>query len=276
MLRRTCSIFLLALVAGCSAPDYSAVRNWADTASFAAEYPPAANDASLAEARHAAGRSVVSDSVLSMQQALSIYLSSLGTIAADGVLPYREDPFVELAQRAAPGSEAGAAAIRTLGGLLRRATVRNSRAPQLRETIAATDEPLQSVVGALRASVAGLATMEAEERRAVAAEYDALLLDARGAPAQRALRDLAALRDRELALRAAARANYLLVLARIAEGHALLKASARHITQEETIRQIRAAEDQLRRVSAALPRMLAAPGPVTGGETAPGGGPVGR
>lgn len=276
MLCRRLSVVIVTLVSACSAPDYSAVREWAGTASFAADYPPVANDTPLGEVRQAAESTALSDSILAMQQALSVYLSALGTIAADGVLPYREDPLVELAQRAAAANEAGSRAIGTLGGLLRRATIRNSRAPQLRDTIAETDEALQALVAALTSSVAGLEAMEAEERRAVAADYERLQREARGASAQRAIRDLAGLRDRELAIRAAARVNYRLVLNRIAEGHALLKARARHITQEESIRQIRAAEDQLRRASAVLPRAIASPGPVIGTMVPVAAGPVGR
>ena len=41
------------------------------------------------------------------------------------------------------------------------------------------------------------------------------------------------------------------VLSRIAEGHALMAARARQLSQEETARQVRAAEDRLRRAEAA-------------------------
>ena len=65
--------------------------------------------------------------------------------------------------------------------------------------------------------------------------------------------------------RAAARANYLTVLADIAAGHKLLAERLRHLTQEETQRQIRSAEAALRRAATALPRdMLALPIPQAG------------
>lgn len=188
-----------------------------------------------------------------MQDGLSIYLSALGTIAADGVLPYREDPFTHFADRARPASEAGSRAIAMLGGLLRRASRRNSQAPQLGETIAETDESVQALVTALRTAVEEAATSAAQERSTVAAAYGRLEQEARDTASRRAFRDIGAMRDREYAAGAAARAHYVLVLTRIAEGHALLKIRTGHLTQEETARQIRAAEDRLRRSAALLP-----------------------
>lgn len=109
-----------------------------------------------------------------MQEALGTYLGALAILAADGVLPYRDDMCLE----------------------------REARDPAA----------LQSV------------------------------------------RDWAALYDREFASRAAERTQYGLVLTRIGEGHALLRARASHMAQEETVRQIRAQKDSLRRASVALPR----------------------
>ncbi|MBS7790240.1 hypothetical protein KTR66_09545 [Roseococcus sp. SDR] len=47
-----------------------------------------------------------------------------------------------------------------------------------------------------------------------------------------------------------ARRQYLFVLTQVGQGHALLKAQASRITQEEAVQRIRAAEDQLRRSAA--------------------------
>lgn len=47
-----------------------------------------------------------------------------------------------------------------------------------------------------------------------------------------------------------ARRQYLFVLTQVGQGHALLKAQASSITQEEAVQRIRAAEDQLRRSAA--------------------------
>lgn len=233
------------ILAACSPPDYTAVRDWARTAGFAADYPPAAQ----APGEHAVTR----DGILAMEQALSTYLTALSTLAADGVLPYREDPFVEHAARAGRVSEDGGRAVASLGQALRRATLANAQAPQLRDTITANDAAVQALLRALSASVAALAPMEQAERRSVAETYALMRREARGAPLQVTVRDLGALLERRAAVREAARADYQRVLALIGEGHALLKARARRITREAAILEIRAAEDALRRAAAALP-----------------------
>jgi hypothetical protein len=242
-----------ALLASCSAPDYSSVRDWASTASLAADYPSIAASCLSREDGSVDPPPALSDGTRAMQDALSIYLSALGTLAADGVLPYREDPFTLLADRARPASEAGSRAIATLGGLLRRASRRNSRAPQLGETVAETDESVQALIAALRIAIEQAATGAAQERSAVAAAYGRMEQGARDAASRRAIRDIGAMRDREYAAGAAARANYVLILARIAEGHALLKLRTSHLSQAETARQVRAEEDRLRRSAALLP-----------------------
>jgi hypothetical protein len=245
------------LIAGCSAPDYTPVRDWASIASRAADYPPIAASCLNREDGSPEPPPWHSDGTRAMQDALSIYLASLVTIAADGVLPYREDPFLDLAARARLASEAGGEAIGTLGGLLRRATHRNAQAPQLGETLTGADEGVQLLIAALRTAVADAAAGSAEERGAVAGAYRQVEQETRDAASRRAIRDLAIMRDREYAAGAEARINYDRLLARIAEGHALLKARASYLRQEETARQLRAAEDQLRRSEALLPRAMA-------------------
>jgi hypothetical protein len=54
--------------------------------------------------------------------------------------------------------------------------------------------------------------------------------------------------------RISARSAYKRVLARIGEGQALLLDRVSHLAQEETARQLRAAEEALRRATALLPR----------------------
>ncbi len=73
------------------------------------------------------------------------------------------------------------------------------------------------------------------------------------------MRDVAQLRERDFVLAIAARTEYDAVLHRFAEGHALLASRGRHLSQEETARQVHAAEDALRRTAQRLPRVLAAP-----------------
>lgn len=256
----------LALLGGaCSAPDYSAVRDWARTASIVADYPSvsaplAGAPASLAATTSAdvlnaaAASRPALDGILAMQEALAVYLSALATLASDGVLPYRDDPFIPLVPRAAAADAGGGRAVAELGAFLRNASRTNMQAPEMRDAIVAADPTAQALVAALSSAVARVASGEAEDRAATAASYARLERETRDSAARQATRDLAALRDREFVHRAAARAQYGAVLTRIAEGHALLKTRARRITQEETVRQVRAAEDSLRRAAALLPR----------------------
>ncbi len=230
---------LLLLLGACSVPDYTAVRDWARTAGIAADYPPAAQAADPLPA-----------GIRAMQAALSTYLAGLATIASDGVLPYREDPFAErLAPMAAAADAAGGQAVATLGPFLRSLTIGNARAPQTREVIGTADPTVQALIAALSGAVARTAP------GGEAADAAPRAAPARDPAARAALDELAALRQLAVVARAAARERYRDVLAAIAEGHALLAEEAGRITQEETIRRVRAAEDALRRAAFLLPAL---------------------
>lgn len=238
---RLLSATLLAL-AGCNAPDYTPVRDWAATASFAVDYP------------RMAGAPQADAAILAMQQAMSVYLLAIATLAADGVLPYRDDPFLELAATTRPASERGSQAISALGTLLRRAARSNAQAPDLRANIIAADPQVQALTDALSLAVAAGAGADAAARADAAADYARLASDTRDPVALRLLSERAAARDTQLAGRQAARLQYGYILTRISEGHALLKAQAATITKDEAVQRIRAAQDDLRRNAGNLPR----------------------
>lgn len=246
-----------AFLTACSAPDYSAVRDWAGAASRTADYPTIVTSCFYRSDGSVSPTPLWGDGTLAMQDALSIYLSALSTIAADGVLEYQVDPFVQLTGRAGAASEAGGLAVGTLGGLLYRTTRRNARAPQLGETTAVADESVQALIAALRMALRDAGLHVAGERNVVAAGYIQLEYATKDPVSRQMLRELAAMRDREYAAGKAARTNYDLVLASIAEGHALLKTRNARLSQAETARDIRAAEDALRRAADLLPRAMA-------------------
>jgi hypothetical protein len=198
---RGLAVGLFALMGACSAPDYTPVRDWARSASIAADYPAAAP---------------ADDGVAAMQEALVVWLSALGVMADDGVLPYPEDPFLTVAPRAAAVDARGGEAVAALGRTLRHATRNNLQAPALRDMIRGGDPAVQVLVAALSDAVA---------RRA------AVLALPADTPAER----------------------YRALLAQVGAGHALLKDKAGEITGAETVQRIRAAEDQLRRAARALP-----------------------
>ncbi|MBV1798890.1 hypothetical protein [Siccirubricoccus sp. G192] len=257
------TMLVVLAVTACTRPDYTSVRDWASTANLAVGYPVATEPCQLPSGYVAAPRppDPRGDGVRAMQEALATYLSALSTLAADGVLPYREDPFAELASQAAGANQAGAQAVTGLGALLRKATIDNAQAPQLAGTIKQADGNLQALVAALVAAVPETDAGLTEDRRTMAATYAALEQEARDPAARQAARDVAALRDREFAARVAARHTYLSILAQVAVGHVLLKERASHLSQEETARQVRTARDRLLRAAAPLPALLVvAPG----------------
>ena len=239
----------LASLIGCGPPDYTPVRDWANVAGNAAIYPELVTRPGAALAV-----SPAADAVNAMQQALATYLQALDTLAADGLLMIREDPLAGYAPRVTTISPKGAEAITTLGALLRDRGRSLARAPQLRATIREADAPVQALIAAMQEAITALEPAETAAADQARARYQRLLREARDEPSRQILRDLAALYEAASANRAAAIKNYQTVLADIARGHALLKERVSNLTQDETARQIRAAEAELRRAGARLPR----------------------
>lgn len=207
--------FFLTLSA-CSAPDYSPVREWSATAGLAVNL----GRESLRPVRAACPPAPAGAGLEAMQEALAIYLSAIGVLADDGVLPHRENPFAELEGRAAQLDAQGAMAVASLGALLRHATRANAQAPQLRGFITRADPVVQAMVLALA--------------RAVRAQ----------APAG------------EVPDEGSARAQYARLIERVGSAHSMLRAGADDITRDEVVQRIRAAEAQLRLGVAALPRPI--------------------
>jgi len=204
---RVAGVIVALAMASCSAPDYTPVREWAATASIAVDLgreacPPDANAAGLE----------------AMQAALATYLSAIGILADDGVLPHRDDPFRETAPRAAALSAQGGAAVASLGTVLQHATRTNAQAPQLRATITRSDPMVQGLVAAL-----GAVVREPGPDEAPASETEA-------------------------------RARYARIIDRVGEGHTLLRTHSDNITVNEVVQRIRVAERQLRLAIATLPR----------------------
>ncbi|MCA3278754.1 MAG: hypothetical protein ING10_05750 [Roseomonas sp.] len=248
-MRRGLFFLPVAALIGCGPPDYTPVRDWANVAGNAAIYPELVTRPGAAPVV-----SPAADAITAMQQALATYLQALDTLAADGLLMIREDPLAVYAPRVAPISPKGAEAITELGALLRERGRSLARAPQLRATIREADAPVQALIAAMQESVTALEPAETTARDQARARYQRLQREARDEASRQILRDLAALHEAGFANRAAAISNYRTVLTDIAKGHALLKERVSHLTQEETARQIRAAEAELRRAGARLPR----------------------
>jgi hypothetical protein len=261
--RSALALLAAGLLQACGAPDYAPVTQWAASASLAADYPPAATGGPLPfiggpRADPSAEAAMRAEAIRAMQDALAAYLGALSRLAADGVLSFAENPFTDAAARAAAADEAGGRAVASVGAVLRDATRRQSRAPQLRATIAEADPAVQELVAAL-SRLAGAAGDEPGQRATLAARSAALAAEARDPATRQLLADAAALRDRAFVTRADARAAYAEVLQRIAAGHALLRDESRRLTQAETGRRIADAETALNRAAARLPRLGSAP-----------------
>jgi len=209
-MRRCLALVALLLPASCNAPDYTPVRDWARTASLAADFPAG---------RLPPPRSVdVREGAMAMREALATYLAALGRLADDGVLPYPENPFVELAPQAGRAGTGGERPVAELGAFLRRATRQNWQAPRMREAIAVADPSVQALVQAMAAAI--VRNAEPDEPPDIAR----------------------------------ARAQYAALILRIGGDHALLKARAADITDEDVVELIRAAQDRMTRSLLALPR----------------------
>ncbi len=247
----------LLLAVGCNAPDYTPVGAWASTASLAIDYPPVA--ARPDPAPQFAAPAEVSDGVIAMQEALAVYLTAISVLANDGLLTHRDDPFTEVAPRAAKASHAGGQAVAWLGTLLRHATRTNARAPEMRDFIVTADPAVQALIASLVLSAAAPADMETGMRQADAEEAARLAASARDPAARRAVLEWAALREAEAASRSEARRRYVALLRQVATGHALLKDKSSQITQPAVVQEINLGRDQLRRATLLLPRTALVP-----------------
>lgn len=132
-MRRRALLAVATLLAACDAPDYTPVRNWAMTASLAAEPPATPEEAGLR----------------AMRFALITYLSSLRILADDGTLPYWQDPFLALVPAATRRDAEGGRAVGGLGAMLRHATRDSYQAPDLRTAIGEGDPFVQALVASL-------------------------------------------------------------------------------------------------------------------------------
>ncbi|BDG72847.1 hypothetical protein [Roseomonas fluvialis] len=219
---------MLPLLAACALPPNTALQDWARTASVAVDQP-----ALLA--------GPAQDGLLAQQQALAAWLYALGVLAGEEQpLTFRAARFAPLAARAAADPTA-AEAVAALGAVLERAQAGNippaARAYSAGQAQVVEDLRLRP---AIRAANGPVQVLAASLGAAMAAGE---------APAQD-------------------RTTYRRVLDRVAEGHAMIDARTRHITQVAVAREIRDAEDTLLRLQRLLP-----PDPVVAARP-PGGGAV--
>jgi hypothetical protein len=253
LVRMSAVTVVLSLTGGCSWPNYTSVEGWAGEARFTVDYPI------IVEECTSPAQSGRGDGVRALQQVLSLYLSAIETLAADGVLPYQEDPFAKLTPRLASLNRASASAS-ALGALLRKSTISNARAPELGATIVRADEHVQVLVGVLAATVTEMAFAEAPVRMTTAEAYQALERRSHDPAVQYAIRGVAGSVDRGFAAWQSAHKIYVQAINQVADGHALLRRRAARLSQQETSRQVRTSLDALHRTGALLPRSIGSAG----------------
>lgn len=235
------AILLLVGTSGCALPRNTAIVDWARTASIAASLP--------AEAEAPATRA--------MQQALATYLLALGVLADQAVLAFDEAGFRALAE---PMPPLGADAVNRLALFLRAASdevpERWASRESSRPEPSYEDRRLAAVLWRSDAAVQSLVAALAE----ALACADVVPATAPLMPTDLALQiEWEAWRLARISDRSIARAAQGDLVRRIGEGHALLASRASAITQRETERQLRSAEDRLRQSMARLPPVAALP-----------------
>lgn len=156
------------------------------------------------------------DARLAMSEALSIHFFALGILADGGSLTFREDAYASIARRLTADPDS-ALAVERIGLLL---------------AMARDDAPPRWLVDDVRSPRPAY-----EDRRL------ANLLRGSDGPVQALLGALARSQSAEARQ----------VLLQLGEGHALMTRAARHLAQQETLRQMRAMEARLRRAVVALP-----------------------
>ncbi len=218
---------------GCALPRETALQDWSRLAAQASMPADAAGDA--------------------RRQALSTYFLALAVLVEGRALDFHEAPFMALAARL-PAAEA--AAVGDISALLRAA--RDDRPPavpprdnsgptpawedfRLRAVLRRSDPPVQLLLAALR-------------RDGPPAPATPPPPPASDDPAARqsALEWQAWQAERAAGLAHAGRRRDALLVS-LAEGHALLAAHAGALSLRQTARDMRGAEDRLRRALAALP-----------------------
>lgn len=209
---------LAAMLGACSA-DYDALRGWslqAREAVLPQDAPRAASSPGSVVARPQGSRA---DAVFALQQSTADWLAALAALADDVTPPADGAAMGARADRVSPFDPEGAAAVAWLGQTLDYIAGQAWRAPQIAYAVDKADAPFQATMAALARQVVALAADQAPFQ---------------GAPPD-------ARSDAAFAARRAA-------IARIAEGHALLKQRENILAQSDTARTLRAEASELRRL----------------------------
>lgn len=230
------------------------VDSWEAHPTRMARYRP--QSAALFAAQRAE-REAQRDGLLALQEALTTYMASLGRLAADEAVTFRTATLAQAATKAGVFGANATGAVTALSDLLLRAGASAWRQREVAQVIGAANAPLQEIVAAARTFVReGVAAQDEAERAAIAFFYGSLERGSGDRAARQAVREWRELRDREVSQQAAAREAYLKALEAIGRGHQVLHDHRDRLSVEETTRQVRAVEAELRVLAAQLRPLL--------------------
>lgn len=192
------------------------------------------------------------DGLIALHTALTGYMAALGDLADDATVSVSTAPLAEAAQKAGLFDAAMRPRVQALGDIVARAVTARWRQHELRRMIEAGNAPVQDITARLIRFAEGLAAEDAEERQIAAFTYDLTIRRASDPAGIRALREWRMQRLAEIDARAAARDGFIAAMRRIGEGHQTLHDNRDRLSAEETLRQIRAVNSQLRTIGRLL------------------------
>lgn len=262
-------LLVLAVVPGCA--DLTAIREFGTISAESAAYrrllhdyvtapdrlkrfEPEARRADLA--RRTRERAAQAQLLMLRQAAVVAYMDTLGKLAADDLVVYdkRVDALAGALKANAFAQERDADAFAAIAKVVAKAVSDEWRQKQLQTVIADHNPHLQALIVSLHQVVEfAIARDDVETERAAARNYyTTLKLQARDPAGIAALDEWWEYRAAEIAAREQAALTYLQVLDQISRGHQKLFDGRDHLHDQETLRQMRAYAQDLRRLYEAL------------------------
>jgi hypothetical protein len=202
-----------------------------------------------------AQREAQREGLIALQETLTTYMTTLGALAADEAVTFRTNPLVQAASKVGAIEPSAVASVTAIGDLLFRAAANAWRQREVARIIGDANAPIQSTINDLRTFVVAVGDEDRAERESLDQFYGVLERRSSDAAARQAVREWREWRDEQVIARSSGREAYLKALETIGRGHQLLYENRTRLSAEETIRQIRAVEAELR-VAAELLRPL--------------------
>lgn len=249
----------LLLLAACT--DLSAVRDFSRLAANTADYQVLVDRYATYGDRLAfyrerpvdvGDRAAQRQGLAALHTALTSYMAALGDLADDATVSVSTAPLAQAAEKASLFDPAMTPRVQALGDIVARAATGAWRQRELGRVIEAGNAPVQDITARLVRFAEGLAAEDAEERRIAAFTYDLTARRSNDPAGLRALREWRAQRLAAIDARAAARDAFTAAMRTIGAGHQTLYDNRNRLSAEETLRQVRAVNGQLRTIGRLL------------------------